>query len=80
MKRFKGIFAGTTTFALNRPIITAFQLAIRSYYLHVSKRNIKNTIVANLNPGDHSAWRILMALRLKNISDNKLAFIRKMME
>jgi len=80
MKRFEGVLAVTITIALVWLNITVFQLAVWSYCFHVSKRNIKNTFVGNLYPGDHSTRRILVAFRVQNVSDNELAFIRKMME
>ena len=80
MNESKRRSAGTLTFALIRLNIPVVQLAVRSYCLHVIKRNVENTLAGNLYPGDHFARRILMALRVQNVSDNELAFIRKMME
>lgn len=80
MNESKRRSAGTLTFALIRLNITVVQLAVRSYCLHVIKRNVENTLAGNLYPGDHFARRILMALRVQNVSDNELAFIRKMMK
>ena len=73
-------FAGTITYALFRLNIAVVQLAVRPHCLHVIKLNVKNTLASNLHPGDHSARCILMARRVQNVSDNELAFIRKMME
>ncbi|KMV38154.1 hypothetical protein ACM18_24300 [Escherichia coli] len=74
------VFAGTMTFTLVSLNITTFQLTVWSHGLHVTKRDIENTPVGNLYAGNHDARCVLIALRVQNRPDNKLAFIRKTIE